>query len=76
MIKLNYTLLQKTCNILSSGGNVTKKNCTFRIDVIKVISLMQHLQEEIQLKAGRLRNVTIAGHNLNLYLCMRSVERH
>ena len=26
---------------------------------------MQNLREKIQLKAGRLRNVTIAGHNLN-----------
>ena len=32
----------------------------FLIDTIKVISLMQSIQEKSQLKAGRLRNVTIA----------------
>ena len=34
----------------------------FRIDTIKAISLVQHTQEKIWLKAGRLRNITIAGH--------------
>ena len=34
----------------------------FRIDTIKVVSLMKHIQEKLQLKAGRLRNVTIDGH--------------
>ena len=33
---------------------------------------MQNLREKIQLKAGRLRNVTISGHNLkNLPVCER-----
>ena len=44
----------------------------FRIDTIKVVSLMQHIQEKIQLKAGRLHNVTIAGHkfkNIPVYEC-------
>ena len=36
----------------------------FRIDTIKVVLLMHYMQENIQLKAGRFRNVTIAGHNL------------
>ena len=34
----------------------------FRIDTIKVVSLMHHMKEKLQLKAGRLRNVTIAGN--------------
>ena len=38
----------------------------FRIDTIKVISLIQHIQETIQLKAGRLRNVTIACHKFKI----------
>ena len=56
------TSLRKIYNVLSSGGNLTKNNYTFRIDKIKVISLMQHLKEKLQLKAGRLHNVTIACH--------------
>ena len=39
-------------------------NYMFRIDTIKIILLMQHIQENLQLKAGRLRNVTIAGNKL------------
>ena len=34
----------------------------FCIDTIKVFLLMQHMQEYLQLKADRLRNVTIDGH--------------
>ena len=62
--KDRYTLLRKIYDIISSGGNVPKLNYTFHIDTIKVVSLMHHIQENIQLKDGRLRNVTIAGHKL------------
>ena len=44
----------------------------FCIDEIQVISLMHHIQEKIQLKAGHLRNVTIACHkfkNIPVYEC-------
>ena len=34
----------------------------FCIDTIKVISLIQHIQEHLQLKSGCLRNITIACH--------------
>ena len=34
----------------------------FHIDTIKVVSLIHHIQEKLQLKAGCLRNVTIACH--------------
>ena len=34
----------------------------FRTDTIKVISLMQNIRENLQLKAGHLLNVTIACH--------------
>ena len=63
MGKVKYALLWKTFTILSSGEILQKHNYTFRIDAIKVVSLMQHLREKLQLRAGRLRNVTIAGHN-------------
>ena len=33
----------------------------FHIDTIKVVSLMQHIQENIHFKAGHLRNITVAG---------------
>ena len=36
----------------------------FHIETIKVVSLIQHIQENLQLKAGRLRNVTIASQKL------------
>ena len=67
MGKLKHTSLRKKYNILPSGGNLKKHNYIFRIDTIKVVSLMQHLQEKLQMKAGRLLNVTIAGHNLKFY---------
>ena len=56
-----YTLLWKTCDVFSSGGIFPKCNYMFFIDTIKQLSLMQHIQEKLQLKAGSLRNVTIAG---------------
>ena len=63
MVKVNYTLPQKTYTILSYGGNFPKHNYTLCIDAIKVILLMQHLREKIQMKAGRLRTITIASQN-------------
>ena len=65
-----YTSLRNTYGVLSSGGIFPKYNYMFRIDTIKVISLMQHIQSNRQLKAGRLRNITIACHkfkNIPLY---------
>ena len=35
-----YTSLRKTYNIISSGGIFPKYNYMFRIDTIKVVSLM------------------------------------
>ena len=66
MVKLKYTSLWKTYNILSSERDFPKHNYTFRIYATKVVSLMHHLGEKLQLKAGRLRNVTIVGHNFNI----------
>ena len=57
-----YTSLRKIYNILIYGGILPKYNYIFRIDTIKVVSLMQHIQENLQLKAGRLHNVTIVCH--------------
>ena len=74
MVKIEYTFLRKTYNILSSGGDFPKHNYTFFIDAIKVVSFMQNLQEKLQLKVGRLRNFTIAGHHfkiLPVYDCGR-----
>ena len=73
-MKEKYTLLRKTYNILSSG-DFPKYNCMFRIDTIKVVSLMQHMQEYIQLKSIRLRNITIAGQKIKIYLCMDEAAR-
>ena len=70
MGKVKHTLLQKTYNIISSGGDFPKHNYTLCIDAIKVVSLMHNLQEKIQLKAGRLRNVTISGHDLKKITCV------
>ena len=74
-----YTSLRKTYNVLSSSGIFPKYNYIFCIDTIKVFSLMQHIQEKLWLKAGHLRNVTIAGHkfkNMPVYKhggkCIRS----
>ena len=44
--KGEYTSLWKTYNILSSDGNLQKYNYMFRIDTIKIFSLMQHMQEK------------------------------
>ena len=41
-------------------GFFQKYNSIFRIDTIKVVSLMQYIQEKFQLKAVRLRNVAIS----------------
>ena len=60
-----YTSLRKTYNVLSYGGIFTKYNYISCIDTIKYVSLMHHIQENLQLKAGRLRNVTIAGNKFN-----------
>ena len=57
-----YTSLRKTYDVLSSGDIFPKYNHIFQIDTIKVVSFMQHIKEKLQLKAGRLRNVTIAGY--------------
>ena len=70
MGKIKYSLLQNTFNIISYGRPLPKYNYMFHIYTIKVVSLMQHTQENIQLKAGRFRNVIIAGHkfkNIPLY---------
>ena len=70
-----YTSLQKTYNILSSGGILKKYNYKFRIDTIKVVWLMYHMQEKLQLKADRLHNVTIAGQKFkNLPVYERGVK--
>ena len=37
----------------------------FHIDTIKVISLMHNIQENLQLKASRLRNFTISDQKFN-----------
>ena len=68
-----YTSLRKTYDVLSSGGIFPKYNYMFRIDTIKVILLIQHIQKNLQLKASHLRNVTIAGHKFKVYLCMNVV---
>ena len=57
-----YNFLLKTYDILSSVAIFSEYNYIFHIDTIKVVSLMQHIQEKLQSKAGRLYNVTIAGH--------------
>ena len=59
-----YTSLRKACVIISSGGIFPKYNYMFFIDTIKVVSLLQHIQENLQLKAGHLHNVAIAGHKI------------
>ena len=63
MGKIKYALLQNTFNIISSGGPLSKYNYMFHIDTIKVVSLMQHIQENLQLKAGLSRYFIIACHN-------------
>ena len=62
-MKEKYTLLRKTYDILSSG-NFPKYNYMFRIDTIKVVSLMQHMQEKLQLKSICLQNIAIAGQKI------------
>ena len=57
-----YNLLRKTYNVLSYGGILSKYNYIFRVDKIKVVSLMQHIQENLQLRSGPLSNVTIDDH--------------
>ena len=57
-----YTYLRKTYDVISSGGIFTNYNYMFRIYKIKAISLLQHIKEKLQLKAGHLRNVAIDFH--------------
>ena len=67
-----YTSLRKKYNIFSSGVILPKYNYMFHIDTIKVFLLMQHVQENLQLKAGRLCNDTISGHKfkyISVYEC-------
>ena len=60
-----YTSLQNIYDVLSSDGILPKYNYIFCIDAIKYVSFMQYRREKLQLKAGRLRNVTIAGNKFN-----------
>ena len=60
MGKVNILLYRRHTMYFSSGGILPKYNYMFRIDTIKVVSLIHHIQENIQLKSIRLRNVTIA----------------
>ena len=62
MGKIKYSLLRNTFNIILSGGTFPKYNYMFRIDTIKVFLLMQHIQEKLLFKAGRLHNIIISGH--------------
>ena len=62
MGKIKYALLRNTLIILSFGEPFPKYNYMFCIDTIKVVSLIQHIKENLQLKAGRLRNVIISCH--------------
>ena len=66
MGKVKYILLRKTYNILSSGGVLPKHNYMLRIDSIKLVSLMHHLQEKLHLKVVCLHNFTITGHNFKI----------
>ena len=77
-----YTSVQKKYDVLLSGGILPKYNYMFRIDTIKVVSLIQHIQENLQLKAGRLRNVSIACQKFKYisvyergYKCVQSLFR-
>ena len=68
--RIIYTLLQKTQDVLSSGGDFSKYNYVFLNDTIKVFSLIHNMQEKLQFKDGRLRNFIIASHkfkNLPVY---------
>ena len=47
MGKFKYALVQNTLNIVSYGGIFPKYNNMFRIDTIKVVSLMHHIQENL-----------------------------
>ena len=72
MGKFKYDLLHNKFNLLSSGGPLQKYNYMFHIDAIKFFSLIQHIQENLQLKDGRLRNVVMSGQkfkNIPLYEC-------
>ena len=65
-----YTLSRKTYGVLSSGGIFPKYNYIFCIDTIKVVSLVQHIQEKLHLRAGCLHNVTTYGHKFkNIPMC-------
>ena len=66
------------CNLI--WWFLPRYNYIFHIDTIKDVSLMQHIQEKLQLKAGHFHNVTIAGHkfkNIPVYehvgKCIRSL---
>ena len=66
--KINF--LRKTFKLLAEGQNIPKHNYTFRTDPSKVVSIIEYLQEKLQFKPGRMRNVTIADHiftNLPIY---------
>ena len=70
--KFKYASLRNTYNILSSSGNFPKYNYMFHIFTVKVVLLIQHMQENIQFKAGCLHNITIDGHkfkNIPVYEC-------
>ena len=62
--KNKYTLLRKTYDVLSSGGFFFNYNYKIFIDTTRFVSLMQHIQKNLQLKDIRLHNVIIGGHKL------------
>lgn len=70
MGRSKYSSLRKTFELLATSKNIPKYNYTFRIDTSKLVAVMDYLQETLQFKPGRMRNVKIAGHtftNLPVY---------
>lgn len=57
-----FASLRKAFKILADGGDIPKHNYTFRIDSSKLIATVEYLQESLQLKPGRMRDVSVAGH--------------
>ena len=45
-------------------------NICFCIDTIKVVSLMRHTQENLQLKSGRMRNIIVGCNKFKIHTCV------
>ena len=70
MGKVKYASLSKIFSHIAAGEKIPKHNYTFRVDGEKISSLINTIQDALQIKPGLIRDITIGSHkftNLPVY---------